>query len=266
MELLKQPINVALGGGGAKGFIHAGVLDGIVSEGLEIGTIVGTSFGAIVGALLARLSQFSPAAGGSTLERQRQAVQDLQTLLLAADFRRLRDVRRRGALTDGSVAGKNLEDWLRTYLLAEEPDDRGARFEQLDLDLMVTVTDARTGNPLTFDRANTPSEYVYKAVRGSASLPYLFQEIELTFQGRAVLCWDVGVTGNCLFGLVHRTFPDRLTIASSLTYRGDVVDTSTGLLGAPGRPLKVAGQVFDCMMRHQEANQLQSLNPAEHTD
>lgn len=49
-----KPIALALGGGGARGFAHIGVLRALEKEGIPIGMIVGTSMGAIVGAMYAQ--------------------------------------------------------------------------------------------------------------------------------------------------------------------------------------------------------------------
>jgi NTE family protein len=46
-------IGLALGGGGARGFFHIGVLKGLESLGIKINSIAGTSIGAIIGGLYA---------------------------------------------------------------------------------------------------------------------------------------------------------------------------------------------------------------------
>jgi NTE family protein len=53
----RQPIVLALGGGGARGFAHIGVLRVLEEEGIEISRVVGTSMGAIVGAVYAQLGE-----------------------------------------------------------------------------------------------------------------------------------------------------------------------------------------------------------------
>ncbi len=56
MPVLKfqHPISLALGGGGARGFAHIGVLRVLQREGIHIGQISGTSMGSIVGAVYAQ--------------------------------------------------------------------------------------------------------------------------------------------------------------------------------------------------------------------
>lgn len=48
-----REVNLALGGGGAKGFVHVGVLKELVEQDFEIASIVGTSAGALIGSLFA---------------------------------------------------------------------------------------------------------------------------------------------------------------------------------------------------------------------
>ncbi len=55
MGVFKRSISLALGGGGARGFAHIGVLKVLEREKIPIEFIVGTSMGAIVGAVYAQL-------------------------------------------------------------------------------------------------------------------------------------------------------------------------------------------------------------------
>jgi NTE family protein len=52
----QKPIALALGGGGARGFAHIGVLRVLEREKIPISVIVGTSMGAVVGAMYAQLA------------------------------------------------------------------------------------------------------------------------------------------------------------------------------------------------------------------
>ncbi|TKJ39705.1 patatin [candidate division LCP-89 bacterium B3_LCP] len=53
---IKPKVGLALGGGGARGFAHLGILNILEKEGFPVDLIVGTSMGAIVGSLYARLN------------------------------------------------------------------------------------------------------------------------------------------------------------------------------------------------------------------
>ncbi|RLA96325.1 MAG: hypothetical protein DRG69_01170, partial [Deltaproteobacteria bacterium] len=46
-------VGLALGGGGARGFAHIGVLKGLEALGVQIHSIAGTSMGAVIGAMYA---------------------------------------------------------------------------------------------------------------------------------------------------------------------------------------------------------------------
>ncbi len=54
-----RPIALALGGGGARGFAHIGILRVLERENIKIGSITGTSMGAIIGAMYAQNSDTS---------------------------------------------------------------------------------------------------------------------------------------------------------------------------------------------------------------
>ena len=49
----KFKLGIALGGGGARGLAHIGILDALAKGGLSIDAISGTSMGAVIGALYA---------------------------------------------------------------------------------------------------------------------------------------------------------------------------------------------------------------------
>ena len=77
-------IGISLGGGGARGIAHLGVLSVLEQAGIPIDVIAGTSFGAIIGAMYAiqpdvqgiqkRISQFlqSPAFKKTRFEFMKQ--------------------------------------------------------------------------------------------------------------------------------------------------------------------------------------------------
>ncbi|MGM0369607.1 MAG: patatin-like phospholipase family protein, partial [Bacillota bacterium] len=48
-----EKIGIALGGGGARGFVHLGVLKALEEEGIKADIIAGVSAGSIVGAFIA---------------------------------------------------------------------------------------------------------------------------------------------------------------------------------------------------------------------
>ena len=53
MSRFKLKIGLALGGGAARGMAHVGVLRAFAREGIAVDLVVGTSMGAVMGALQA---------------------------------------------------------------------------------------------------------------------------------------------------------------------------------------------------------------------
>lgn len=137
-------INLALGGGGAKGFAHLGVLRGLEREGCTIKAIAGTSAGGIVGAMYA--------AGYRADEMIARFLQVDQANLYG---------RQPG---DGpsllGVAGVN-------HLLKEMLGER--RFEDLPIPLALTAVDLNTGGEVVLRHGR-----VVDAVLATMAVPGIF--------------------------------------------------------------------------------------------
>jgi predicted acylesterase/phospholipase RssA len=246
-------VNLALGGGGAKGFVHLGVLEEVVERGIRVAAIVGTSVGAIIGALFAHFST-------TTYQDQLSAAKAVSDLLVKIDFWKLADFNLLGMFRGALLGGERIDDWLRKILV--EPGSvppESVRFRDVDFDLTITATNAHTGDSLILNKHEEPGMFVHSAVRASMSIQCVFNEIELEVKGKPVLCWDGGTTGNCRFDLANRMRPERPTIASTLTYRGDVVSTRTGSLGFWLRPFKVLNHSTAILMRSIEKTVWESL-------
>lgn len=136
-------IALALGGGGARGFAHVGVIKALEAAGIKADIIAGSSSGAIVAALH---------AGGYSGE-------ELERLAAGLD---------EGALIDFSLFGKG---WVRGDALQEFVNRAiGNRpIEQLTKAFAVVATDASNGRMVVFNRGDTGL-----AVRASSSVPDLF--------------------------------------------------------------------------------------------
>ncbi|HEX2830669.1 MAG TPA: patatin-like phospholipase family protein [Burkholderiales bacterium] len=136
-------VALALGGGGARGFAHVGVIRALEDAGVHPDIVTGSSSGAIVAAL------YASGLSGAELER------------LAADLDQ-------GALVDFSLFGKG---WVRGEALQEFVNRTvGNRpIELLSKPFAVVATDAKTGRMVIFNRGETGL-----AVRASSSVPDLF--------------------------------------------------------------------------------------------
>jgi NTE family protein len=139
-------------GGGTRLTAHVGVLRALEELGVDMTHLVATSGGSIVAALY---------AAGLSVER-------LKELAFTADFRRFRgfsmfSLLRRGGLCSGTA----FEAWLDGLL-------DGQTFAQLPKDLHIIATDVRYGQPVVFDRIETPDVKVSRAVRCSMGVPLVF--------------------------------------------------------------------------------------------
>ena len=141
-------IGIALGGGGAKGFAHIGVLKAFGQAGIEFDIVAGTSIGALVGAVYAsgKLPE---------LERlsRRYGVKDLPFLLGPTWPRK------------GLFSGNYIERLLNDIVHVENIEDLGKPFAALAVDL-------NKAKVVTFTRGN-----LYRAVHASMSIPGLFKPV-----------------------------------------------------------------------------------------
>jgi NTE family protein len=176
----KREIVLALGGGGVRGVSHVGVLEVLEKEGIPIGRIVGTSFGAVVGGLyaadpsIARLSQrLTEFLGGPAFEKTRldflrRSLGEGRRFQLV---RQLKNFARRGVLFGLSLT--------RGYFISKE-EFQGTLGDLLpDIDVGQTkipfrcvATDLISGEPSVLESGG-----LLEAVQASCSVPGVFQPI-----------------------------------------------------------------------------------------
>ncbi len=154
-----QPVTLAerpvvafvLGGGAARGFAHAGVLNVLEQEGVRADIVVGTSAGSVAGALY---------AGGIRGEALLDAAAELQMNNLA-DW---------SLPNRGFIGGERLQALIN--------DKLGNRpIEALDTVFVAVAADLQNGEVAAFNRGNTGM-----AVRASSSMPGIFMPV--TIHGR----------------------------------------------------------------------------------
>jgi len=148
-QVRPQPrIALALGGGAARGFAHVGVIKALEAQGIIPEIIVGTSAGAVVGALYA--------GGASGFELQRQVLQMEEAQF--SDW----------SLPDrGVLKGEALQDFVNRAV-------GGRPMEKLGKLLAVVATDLQSGEAVVFRTGNTGM-----AVRASSSVPGIFQPVAI---------------------------------------------------------------------------------------
>jgi NTE family protein len=156
-------VGVALGGGSARGYAHIGALASLERHGFAPDIVVGTSFGAVIGALYA--SGRSP----ESLRVEAAAMRRRDVFPHIADFGlhkgALFDGHRLEAYFDGMVEGRSFEDLVRP--------------------LIVVATDVDSG-----ERVLLSSGPLAPALRASASIPGVFAPVVIG--GRRLMDGGIG--------------------------------------------------------------------------
>lgn len=147
----KYEWGIALGGGGARGFAHLGVLQALREKGIEPDVISGVSAGAIAGVLI---------ASGKTPEEAFEVIKDYKFY----DFTKIR-LPKSGLLS---------LDKLRTTI---EKEVKVQRIEDLKIPVVLAVTNVLTGQAEYLREGE-----IGKAVQASASIPVLFSPVEIEDQ------------------------------------------------------------------------------------
>lgn len=155
----KPKIGLALGGGAARGFAHIGVIKMLESQGIVPDFIVGTSAGAVVGALY---------AGGNDAYA-------IQKIAIQLDEKIFADWTLGGR---GLLKGEALQDYVNQQL-NKRP------LEKLNKPFAAVATDLNSGERVVFRTGDTGT-----AVRASAAVPGVFQPVQ--FRGHTYV--DGGLT------------------------------------------------------------------------
>jgi NTE family protein len=211
-------LGVALGGGGARGLAHVGVLLALEEAGLRPWCLAGTSMGAIVGAMY---------AVAQDLPRWLRVLQHLdlaQMFDFPESYRQIVEHTVRGALVE-RIRGP---DW-------EEPSPRlerlyellnllckGRRFEDTDIPFAAVAADILRGEKVVIQ-----SGPLYLGVAGSCALPGLFQPVP--WEGRLLI--DGGAADNLPVNVVADLGAEAV-LAVDVSAPGDFLppETTAGIL------------------------------------
>jgi len=145
-------IGIALGGGGARGFAHIGVLRILQQQlgpiGRKIEVVTGTSIGALVGAVFA----------SGTLEQLAKSANEIKL----TDIPRLLSP---SWPISGVFSGKNVLELLNEFLTAD-------RIEELPLKYAAVSVDLKRGEPVTHSSGD-----LKQAIRASIAIPGVFSPV-----------------------------------------------------------------------------------------
>ena len=197
-ENLNHPrVVLVLGGGGARGIAHIGVIQVLQQAGIPIDMIIGTSAGAIMGALYADQANL-PRAKEVALNTGFAAITDFN------NFPR----------SEGLFQGYKLQKLLLNNMKARN-------FDQLKIPLIVMTTNLETG--ASFPISSGP---VAPAVQASAALPGLFDPVHL--YGHTLI--DGGIADPIAVNIAQQYHPD-VIIAVNVTEEltGPLPNTAEGV-------------------------------------
>lgn len=143
----EKKVGLVLGGGGARGLAHIGVLKVLEDNNIPIHMISGTSIGAVIGAL------YSSEPNAKKLEKE----------ALETNWNDLFDYT---ISRSGLIKGKRIEEFLENKL-------NNIKFNQLKIPLYITAFDIDNAQEIIFSKGE-----VSKAVRSSISIPGIFIPVE----------------------------------------------------------------------------------------
>jgi len=142
----RYKIGLALSGGGAKGFAHAGVLQALEEKGIKPDVIAGTSAGSIVGALYA--DGWSPG--------------EIVDFFNSASFSKFATLAK---MKGGLFRIDNFKKALKSKL-------RSSNFEDLTIPLYINATDVEHGKNIFFN-----SGPLLDVIIASCSVPIVFEPV-----------------------------------------------------------------------------------------
>ena len=146
-----RKIGLALGGGGARGLAHIGVLEVLQEEAVPIDMIAGASAGAAVGAIFA----------------QGKDAGVIKKVALQLDWRKLVSLVDFALPKSGFIGGKKVRELLELIMGGD------IMFSDLKIPLACVATDIRTCGEVVIDQGS-----VLEAVRASISIPAIFTVVK----------------------------------------------------------------------------------------
>jgi NTE family protein len=181
-----RPITLALGGGGARGISHLGVIDGLSEAGFQVGRVVGVSIGSLAGAMFAFNPDIRSTIGKALGYLLSESFQTHQQTLFGARrnsgentggvfawYSRVMTYLRANrtwhrAVTQPSLLPSAIMQDVVTHLL---PD---ADIADAKIPLSIVAVDLHSGHQVILERGS-----VREAVRASAAIPGIFPPVEM---------------------------------------------------------------------------------------
>ncbi|MEP6938720.1 MAG: patatin-like phospholipase family protein [Rudaea sp.] len=245
---------LVLGGGGARGAAHIGVLKVLEREHIPIDCITGTSMGAIVGGL------YAAGYGAGQIEAILKGIdwkdtffddpprEDLPMRRKEDELRFLGGIELglhegKIALPRGVIQGQKLQLLLRRLLLSTL---QTKRFDDLPIPFRSVATDIGSGAKVVFAEGDLPL-----AIRASMSVPAAFAPIR--FQGKLLV--DGGITDNLPIDVARDMGATRLIVVNV----GEPLAPEDKL----NSPFAIANQMLTAMMKRSTDEQVATMGPRD---
>src|SRR5690606_12411792 len=148
----RPTLGLALGGGGARGLAHVGVLRALEDEGLAVDVVAGASMGGLLGAA------FAAGFPADAIERAARGDSQRARLLRFSD---------RHPTLQGLFSGRKIEAYVDSVI------GTYSRFEDLRRPLALAATDLVSGREVVLREGR-----VVPAMRATMSLPGVFAPVE----------------------------------------------------------------------------------------
>src|SRR3990167_7080050 len=150
-----KKVGLALGGGGAKGLAHIGIIKALENAGIKIDYIAGTSMGALVGGWYAATSDI-------------KSLEDFIVHIKRSDIFPIKEIIKR---KDGALfKGESIADKLRKEL-------KNIKIEELKIPFAALTTDAKNGDEVCLKNGD-----LVDAIRASTALPIVFAPVAINGQ------------------------------------------------------------------------------------
>ncbi len=245
-------IGLVLGGGGAKGAAHVGVLSVLDELRIPVDCIVGTSMGALVGGTYAsgtsaaeldaavRAISWQEAIGSTGLRAKVPMRRKLtrNNYSLGLEF----GIRDGGLVAPSGLVNTQNVDLTIQYLVARS---RGVReFDRLPIPFRAVATDMQTGEMVVLDRGD-----LALAMRASMAVPGVFSPVSM--QGRVL--GDGGLTRNVPVDIARQTCAD-VVIAVAVPNPAPTAEELRS-------PLTLMSRTLDVLIGANERQQLETLGP-----
>lgn len=246
-----QGVGLVLGGGGARGFAHLGVLKELERLRIPITCIAGTSAGALIGGIyanglpLAQMEHEFDAADWDALLSGKPTRADVPYDRKRDDYKNYLDITF-GLKKDGLKVPRSAinSQEIELYIHKLTRDRVVGSFDQLPIPFRAVATNLATGEPVVFSQGS-----LARALRASMAVPGLFDLIE-DDEGRLLV--DGGLARNLPIQDVKGRCADRVI----------VVDVSTPLMKAKeiNSLFDVVAQTSNLMVSRNAKEQLRKLD------